>query len=104
MLYITLSTLYFWISAFKEKKEILHSDNNFYYALFLGSLIGVGIILYLAFDGILFFIPESWGSVDNDGEYQSLRSFIAALFAFILSAFLHTRPFELVKLIKSKED
>jgi hypothetical protein len=40
----------------------------------IGTWIGLSIISIKATSAILFFIPESWGEIDEDGEWRSLKA------------------------------
>ena len=68
------STFLFWYWAFKGKREVIRSNNNRYYYVFFGSLIGIGIFFYGGFDKLLFFIPESWGNINESGDFVTTRS------------------------------
>ncbi|WKZ71129.1 MAG: hypothetical protein QY331_07675 [Melioribacteraceae bacterium] len=103
-IFILFSTFYFWYSAFKGKRDIVNGDSNKYYAIFIGSLVGVGILSYLSFDGILFFIPETWGNINDDGDFFSYKSIIAGFLSVLLTFFFHSRPFKFINFIRSKED
>jgi hypothetical protein len=94
----------FWYWAFKGKQEVIGSNNNRYYYVFLGSLMGIGIFFYGGFDKLLFFIPESWGGIDEGGDFISTRSYFAGALAMVANIFVHARPFQLVKFFKSKDD
>ncbi len=104
LVYVYGSTLLFWYWAFKGKKEIIHGDKKGYYYLCIGSLIGVGMFFYFGFDKVLFFIPSSWGFIDEDGDFVSLKFYLAGFLAFVASLFIHSRPHQLVAFFKSKED
>lgn len=43
------------------------------YLVLIGTWIGLLIISIKATSAILFFIPESWGEIDEDGEWRSLK-------------------------------
>lgn len=104
VVYVYASTFLFWYWAFKGNKEITKGDKNKYYYVFVGSLIGVGIFLYVGFDKALFFIPSSWGGFDEDGDFYSTKGYLAGVLAFATTVFIHTRPYKLVQFFKSKED
>ena len=104
LVYIYGSTFLFWYWAIKGKQEILRSTKNKYYYVFIGSLIGVGIFFYAGFEKSLFFIPSSWGGINEDGNFISTRSYFAGMLAFAATAFIHSRPHNFVKFFKSKED
>ena len=102
--YVYVSTFLFWYWAFKGKQEVIRSDNNRDYYVFLGSLIGVGAFFYGGFDKLLFFIPESWGSIDEGGDFVTTRSLFAGMLAVFATITVHAKPFQLIKFFKSKDD
>lgn len=102
--YVYVSIFLFWYWAFKGKQEVIRSNNNRYYYVFFGSFIGVGAFFYGGFGKLLFFIPESWGSIDKYGDFVTARSFFVGGLSMVANIFVHTRPFQLVKFFKSKED
>ena len=61
----------------------------------MGALIGMGILCAAGFEAALFFIPRSWGGVDDDGEFvatrHSLALFLGLLTAVWLLWLLHKR-------------
>ena len=48
------------------------------YAYVIATMIGFGIITFWIANGILSFLPDSIGSHNEDGEFVSMRSSIAA--------------------------
>lgn len=103
-IYVFGSTFLFWYWAFKGKTEVIRSDKERYYFVFIGSLVGIGIFFYAGIKGVLFFIPESCGGIDEEGYFVSLKSSLAGITATIATFFVHARPHQLVKFFKSKED
>lgn len=57
-------------------------------AFFLLAGAGLLLCLYQGADFMLSWMPDSWGNVDEDGDYKTLRSFIAGLFAMAGGLFL----------------
>jgi hypothetical protein len=103
--YVYGSTFLFWYWAFEGKQEVIGgSDNNRYYYVFMGSLVGIGIFFYGGFDKLLFFIPESWGSIDEGGDFVTTRSLFAGMLAMFATITVHAKPFQLIKFFKSKDD
>lgn len=106
--YVYVSIFLFWYWAFKGKQEVIRSNNNrydyVYYSVFLGSLVGVGAFCYGGFDNLLFFIPESWGGINEGGNFVSTRSLFAGWLAMVATITVHAKPFQLVKFFKSKDD
>ena len=99
------STFLFWYWAFKGKREIIRESKKYkYYNVLVASLIVTGIFFYGGFDKLLFFIPESWGGINEGGNFESTRSLFAGPLAMVATIFVHTRPFQLIKFFKSKED
>jgi hypothetical protein len=51
-------------------------------------LIGYGVVVYTLCAGLLSFLPDDWGSVDEDGQYTSFRHgfsiAVAGIGAFVL--------------------
>ncbi len=104
IVYVYGSTFLFWYWAFKSKQGITRGDSNKNYYVFIGSLIGIGIFFYAGFDKALFFIPLSWGGINEDGDFVSTRSYFAGILAFAATAFIHSRPYQIIKFFKSKEE
>ena len=98
------ATVIYWYWAFQGRQEVTKSNKEIHYLVFVGSLIGVGIFLYGGFDLILFFIPDSWGSVNEDGDWISTKNYFACFLAMAASLFIHLRPHQVVRFFKSKED
>ena len=57
-------------------------------AFFLLAAAGLLVCLYQGADFMLSWMPDSWGNVGEDGDYKTLRSFIAGLFAMAGGLFL----------------
>lgn len=45
------------------------------------AAIGLLICMYNGAEAMLFWMPNDWGSVDSEGEYQTLKASLAATFA-----------------------
>lgn len=99
------STFLFWYWAFKGKREIIRGSEKYrYYNVFVASLIVIGIFFYGGFDKLLFFIPESWGSINEGGDFVTTRSLFAGMLAMFATITVHAKPFQLIKFFKSKDD
>lgn len=103
-IYVYVSTFLFWYWAFKGRQEIITSDKGRYCFVFVGSLIGLGIFFHAGFYKVLFFIPDSWGGINEDGDFVGMRSEIAGVLALAATLFIHSRPQQLVKFFKSKDE
>jgi hypothetical protein len=108
--YILISTLLFWYWVIKGKQEILSqkSSKKIHYYVFVGSLLGIWGLFYIGFNKVLFFIPESWGGINEDGDFISTRNAFAGLMAMLSTFFLHLTPSKFAiffrrKLFQSKE-
>ncbi len=55
--------------------------------------IGVAILIYGGTKSMLFWMPEDWGWADDDGDVQSLRTYVATgaavLLTFPVLGFIH---------------
>lgn len=83
---------------------MIRSNENRYYYVFWGSLIGVGAFFYGGFDNLLFFIPESWGNIGEYGNFVTARSVFVGVLTTVATISVHAKPFQLVKFFKSKDD
>lgn len=46
------------------------------------AAIGFLVCMYQGAHGMLWWMPSEWGSIDEDGEYSTARSFLASMFTF----------------------
>lgn len=84
----TLS-LYIFL-AVRGKSELLYSTVSSRLvpswkdkAFFALATIGFLVCMFKGAEAMLYWMPSSWGSADSDGDYQTLKSYIAFLFAGI---------------------
>ena len=74
-------------------------------------MIGLIACMYSGAEALLFWMPSEWGNIDSEGEYQTARTTLAAIFAlyagFTLAAFLdkanHEKFYIVEALDKTKE-
>jgi hypothetical protein len=57
-------------------------EDQWKYFFFVSVGIGVTVISVLLIEPLLFFIPESWGSYNEDGEFLLTRLYLAVLIGF----------------------
>jgi len=69
----------FWsVFGFPEADEYSSRPPKFWFvAIFLGAIGAFGFIISAGLDQCLIFLPESWGSIDEDGQFVSVRSAIS---------------------------
>lgn len=53
------------------------------YALLIFSTIGYGVFIYGGISASLFWMPDSWGTHDEDGEWTPYKLSIAMIFAVV---------------------
>jgi hypothetical protein len=105
-LWVLFSTIIITYAAFKYRieddrilglKKLAYNGN-----ILIGGYLGYfAIFFFLIVEG-LFFIPETWGSIDQDGEWGSTRHEIAGGIAFIISLILFINYKEVIKYLKEK--
>ncbi len=71
------------------KRDDLKTESNkmsvYEKVVFWGAVLGLGTLFYLGFNEMLIFIPESWGSIDEYGEWSSSRHGISILLSLLLT-------------------
>lgn len=93
ILIITVSVLtllslsvYIYLAAKGDSITLYSTINSNYLSIkqkiFLGfAAIGFLVSMYTGAEAMLFWMPSEWGSIDSDGEYQTVRSTISFVFA-----------------------
>jgi len=62
----------------------LHRSSNRITAGFMCfAALGFLVCLYTGAEAMLFWFPSNWGFEDVDGDYQSVRSYLAAWFTLL---------------------
>lgn len=76
--------------AVRGKSELLYSTSSAATPLswkektfFALAAIGFLVCMYKGAEAMLYWMPDSWGHLDSDDEYQTVRSFVALLFAAV---------------------
>ena len=59
--------------------RVRHPEHTPPYWVLVGAFIGMSGFCTAAFWVLLFFIPPSWGTIDDSGEFESLRLGVAIL-------------------------
>lgn len=84
-----------WLSpskqSFFDRFDWIHSGGlkeKLGIAIVISAIIGLWYIAYEGFRDLLQFIPNSWGSHDEEGGWHSLRNDVSALFAAIVLPFV----------------
>lgn len=89
LLYVYISVFIFFYAAYTKRnldhKPILGLKifNNYFF--FIGSLFGLIIFFSAGFEKALFFIPEDWGGIDEDGDWRSAKEGLSFIFALLTS-------------------
>lgn len=105
-LWVLFSTIIITYAALKNRieddrilgiKKLAYRGN-----ILMGGYLGYFAIFYFLIMEGLFFIPETWGSIDQDGEWVSTRHEIAGVIAFIISLVLFINYKEVIKYISKK--
>jgi hypothetical protein len=66
-----------------------HPELRFHHRVFfLLAAAGLLVCLYQGADFMLSWMPDSWGNVGEDGDYTTLRAYVAGLFAMAGGLFL----------------
>jgi len=58
------------------------------YFFFFGAWIGLAFFFYGGFKTALFFLPDSWGFTDEEGDWTSFKTHFSILLGIIASVFL----------------
>ena len=99
LIYLYLSVFVSFYSMYVgrnlDKEPILGIKflNNYFF--FIGCLIGLIIFFAAGFERVLFFIPENWGSINEDGDWQPIKAALSLLFAFVTSIYLMDKAEEI---------
>ena len=76
---------YFWTAANNPRRLISIIDEHDAKFLYLAAvLIGGGIIIFSGFDKLLSWMPLSWGSHDEDGNFNPTRHGLAGFMALLI--------------------
>src|SRR3546814_2194522 len=67
------------------------------YATLIVIVIASGVFGYYGAAGLLWMIPESWGGVNDDGVWMSVRNYIAGSAAIVFSVWFHTTMFRFAR-------
>ncbi len=78
----------FWIRRDLDRNPLCNVSFLNSYFFFIGALLGLTVFFYFGFEELFFFIPNSWGSVNSEGDWSSTKDFISAGFAFFSAIFL----------------
>jgi hypothetical protein len=78
--------IYIFLACRGDSPTLLSTDDarrmNWRNKLFLGlATIGFLVCMYQGATAMLAWMPDSWGQLDEDGEFQTFRSSLAAIFA-----------------------
>lgn len=77
-------TIYAWL-AYAGTSETLYSTINtrlmdWRKRAFVGlAAVAFLVCIYNGVDGMLFWLPDSWGSIDEDGNFQTVRTALAGV-------------------------
>ena len=80
-IFLTYS-LFMFFSGYHKKIVVKKTHSQ---AVFWGAFLGLIILFMIGFNEMLIFIPESWGSVDEYGDWNSTRFSISILLGFFLA-------------------
>lgn len=78
--FLVISTIYTGRNFDHQPIFGINVLNNYFF--FTGSLIGLTIFFGAGFERALFFIPENWGGLNEEGEWQALKGTLAYGLAF----------------------
>lgn len=88
-LYILISIPIYFFALYKNRdldQDPLFNIELFnHYAVSVGCLFGLSVLFIQGFQEILFFIPDTIGSVDENGDWQSVRSSLSYILGPLLS-------------------
>jgi hypothetical protein len=84
-LWITITPIVWIYWTFRPKERPSQLGAGWQYAFFLGALFGLATLFEGGFYGALFFIPSTWGGINDDGDYVKMRYSLAILLAVVLS-------------------
>ena len=78
-----------YLHFFPNVREDFHKSHKTITAtIYLGFFIAGLIIISNGIEYLLSFVPESWGWIDNESEYVTLRRFLSYMFGFFIMGYL----------------
>jgi hypothetical protein len=89
-LYLIFSPMCFFYWYFKY--DFKYMEEKFFKTgliVYLGTNLFSGIVLAIGFYHLFFFIPESWGSYDEEGNLWGIRNIVACYLTVGIIGFFH---------------
>lgn len=74
-----------WQFDHEFQRKFAATHPGWFKAVAYGAFIGGWLFLAQAFESALFFVPRSWGGVDEDGDFVSTRTSIGFTLGFVLT-------------------
>jgi len=56
--------------------------------IYIGAFISFVAVVWGGIQNLLFFVPDDWGTFDEDGEFTSVKSMVAGVAALVLGFFI----------------
>ena len=100
----------YWFYRRNDRDRSLESHRRLTCGIYISAFVTLFGILYVGIESFLFFIPYSWGTYGEDGEWMSYRGYIAALLSLFASIFIailfekHERLINRVKYLEKDEN
>ncbi|OGT76834.1 MAG: hypothetical protein A2W76_05285 [Gammaproteobacteria bacterium RIFCSPLOWO2_12_47_11] len=88
--WLTISPMIFayWHFIPQLRDDFIKSHETIAQAVYLGAFLTGFIIISTGLEHLLFFVPESWGWLDGDGEYIQLKWFLSFIVGFFVMGYL----------------
>ena len=78
----------YWCYNHDEREKSFQRHYRLTYIIYITASITFMAILGIGIYSILFFIPDSWGFYDDDGEWHPVRLIIATIFSLGVLIFI----------------
>jgi L-rhamnose mutarotase len=103
ILVLALFVQIYWFFYPEKRDAFSLKHNKLFIASIFFAFVILTVIFYMGFNELLYFIPERWGSYDEDGEFITRRNEFANLLAICFTGLLTTIVYQHNKLRNQRD-